>query len=286
MWDRLKSTQKPKAPHPPSIVPTPRFCRRWAFRFWRTHAITPKRRARAPGRRHQRKSGAGTGSAIAAWAIVSSGDRDYEIVGVRKSRPLLADDRFSGCRHLPFDYRRRSATVVLRTSVAPLAVLGAVREAVSVIDADLPLVDVYTMEQQISRTLQRERLFAWLCGSFGVLALVLCVVGLYGLMSHTTARRTSEMGIRRALGATRQNVMLQVFGEAMILAGAGMALGVPLALYGAHLVESLELLPPGEWSYGSLVLALAVVMVSAALAVSAPARRAASIEPMEALRRG
>ena len=88
-------------------------------------------------------------------------------------------------------------------------------------DPNLPLVDVYTMEQQISRTLQRERLFAWLCGSFGVLALVLCVVGLYGLMSHTTARRTPEMGIRIALGASRGDVIAQVLGEGMRLAAAG-----------------------------------------------------------------
>jgi ABC-type lipoprotein release transport system permease subunit len=208
------------------------------------------------------------------------------VVGVARQAHYARLTESPSVVYLPFDYERRSATVVLRTSVAPLAVLGAVREAVADLDRNLPLVDVYTMEQQISRTLQRERLFAWLCGSFGVLALVLCVVGLYGLMSHTTARRTSEMGIRRALGATRQNVMLQVFRDAMILAGAGMALGVPLAVYGAHWVESLELLPAGEWSYANLAKALAVVTVSAIFAALAPAARAASVEPMEALRRG
>lgn len=219
-------------------------------------------------------------------ATVSIMDQDYQVVGVAQQARYSRMTETPSVAYLPFDYGLRSATVLLRTSVAPLAALGAVREAVAELDRNLPLVDVYTMEQQISRTLQRERLFAWLCGSFGVLALVLCVVGLYGLMSHTTARRTSEMGIRRALGATRQNVMLQVFREAMVLAGAGMVLGVPLALYGAHLVESLELLPEGEWSYGVLAAALAVVMVSAASAALAPAARAASIEPMDALRRG
>jgi predicted permease len=217
---------------------------------------------------------------------ITSGGQRYQVVGVARQAHYARLTESPSVVYLPFDYERRSATVVLRTSVAPLAVLGAVREAVADLDRNLPLVDVYTMEQQISRTLQRERLFAWLCGSFGVLALVLCVVGLYGLMSHTTARRTSEMGIRRALGATRQNVMLQVFRDAMILAGAGMALGVPLAVYGAHWVESLELLPAGEWSYANLAKALAVVTVSAIFAALAPAARAASVEPMEALRRG
>src|SRR5260370_13676248 len=101
------------------------------------------------------------------------------------------------------------------------------------------------MEQQISRTLLRERLFGWLCGSFGVLALVLCVVGLYGLMSHTTARRTPEIGIRIALGASRGDVMGQVLWEGMKLAGAGLALGVPLAGYGTRVRQSPKLLPPG-----------------------------------------
>lgn len=97
----------------------------------------------------------------------------------------------------------------------------------------IPLVDVFTMEQQITRTLQRERMFAWLCGSFGVLALVLCVVGLYGLMSHATARRTPEIGIRMALGASGREVMLQVISEGMRLAAPGMVLGIPLAVYAA-----------------------------------------------------
>jgi hypothetical protein len=69
-----------------------------------------------------------------------------------------------------------------------MQLLSPVKSAVHELDRDIPMVEVYTMEQQISRTLQRERLFAWLCGSFGVLALVLCIVGLYGVMSYATAR--------------------------------------------------------------------------------------------------
>jgi predicted lysophospholipase L1 biosynthesis ABC-type transport system permease subunit len=219
--------------------------------------------------------------------IVSLRGQDYEVIGVARQARYSRMTETPSVTYLPFDYGLRSATVVLRTSVEPLAVLGAVREAVGELDRNLPLVDVYSMEQQISRTLQRERLFAWLCGSFGVLALVLCVVGLYGLMSHTTARRTSEMGIRMALGATPRNVVLQVLREAMTLAaGLGIMLGVSLALYGAHTVESLELLPKGEWGYATLATAIGVVGVSALLAAFAPAARAASVDPMDALRRG
>ncbi|HEY3740838.1 MAG TPA: FtsX-like permease family protein, partial [Bryobacteraceae bacterium] len=117
-----------------------------------------------------------------------------------------------------WDAFRQSATVVLRTSIPPMRALTAIRDAIKVLDPNLPMVDVFTMNQQISHTLQRERLFAWLCGSFGVLALVLCVVGLYGLMSHMAARRTPEMGIRMALGASRQDVLSQVLSEGMKLA--------------------------------------------------------------------
>ena len=94
------------------------------------------------------------------------------------------------------------------------------------------------------------------------------------------------MGIRRALGATQRNVVLQVLREAMTMAGLGIAIGVPLALYGAHVVESLELLPKGEWGYATLATAIGVVAVSALLAAFAPAARAASVDPMDALRRG
>lgn len=219
-------------------------------------------------------------------AIVSIMDQDYQVVGVAQQARYSRMTETPAVTYLPFDYGLRSATVVLRTTAPPLAALAAVREAVAELDRDVPMVDVYSMEQQISRTLQRERLFAWLCGAFGVLALVLCVVGLYGLMSHTTARRTSEMGIRMALGATHRNVVLQVLREAMTLAGLGIALGVPLALSGAHIVESLELLPKGEWGYSTLAIAIGVVAVFALLAALAPAARAASVEPMEALRRG
>ena len=167
-----------------------------------------------------------------------------------------------------------------------MALLGAVSNVVKDMDPNLPLVDVYTMEQQISRTLQRERLFAWLCGSFGVLALVLCVVGLYGLMSHTTARRTPEMGIRIALGASRGDVIVQVLWEGMRLAAAGLLLGVPLALYGAHLAVSQKILPEGAAPYWTLAGAIGILAFAAAAAVFAPALRASSVEPMRALRQG
>jgi predicted permease len=224
------------------------------------------------------------GAGVGARAQMSG--KDYEVIGIAAEAKYSTIDRAVAVAYLPFDYARESATVTVRTRVAPMAALGMIRETMRSLDKDLPLVDVYTMEQQISRTLQRERMFAWLCGSFGVLALVLCAVGLYGLMSHTTARRTGEVGIRMALGATQGNVMRQVLFEGLRLALAGLALGVPLAVHGSRLAVSQKLLPEGAVPYWTLGVALAVLAVSAVLAVLGPALRASSIEPMEALRQG
>lgn len=211
---------------------------------------------------------------------------DYEVIGVVRTARYSHMVRLTPVAYLPFDYARQSATVVVRTAVPPLIVLGAIRRAVKDMDRDLPLVDIFTMEQQISRTLQRERLFAWLCGSFGVLALVLCVVGLYGLMSHTTARRTPEIGIRIALGASRGDVLGQVLFEGMRLAAIGLVLGVPLAIYGAQLAQKQRLVPEGPLPYWTLAAAIGILALSALAAVLAPAMRASSIDPMRALRRG
>jgi ABC-type lipoprotein release transport system permease subunit len=188
--------------------------------------------------------------------------------------------------YVPLRNGTRSATVVLRTSVNPLAVVGAAREAIRSLDRNVPLVDVFTMEQQISRTLQRERMFAWLCGSFGVLALVLCVVGLYGLMSHATARRTPEIGIRMALGASAREVMRQVVSEGMRLAVAGMVIGIPLAVYAAKVAQRQRMLPAGPLPYWTLAAAIGTLIVFTLMAVLGPAIRASSVDPMRALRQG
>lgn len=227
-----------------------------------------------------RELGVGMGSAV------TMGKEQYTVIGIARTAQYSDLQEAHRVAYLPFPYEQAAGTVVLRTTVAPMAVLGAARETVGALDKAIPLVDVYTMEQQISRTLQRERLFAWLCGSFGVLALVLCAVGLYGLMSHTTARRTGEIGIRMALGATRGDVLGQVLFEGMGLAVAGLVIGTPLALYAARVAAAQKLLPEGEMPVWTLAWAIGVLALAAVLAVLAPAVRASSVEPMTALRRG
>jgi ABC-type antimicrobial peptide transport system permease subunit len=217
---------------------------------------------------------------------IALSDVQYTVIGVARQARYTGMHESNDVLYAPFDYTRLSATVVVRTSIAPAAELSAIRAAMKQLDSNLPMVDVYTMEQQISRSLQRERLFAWLCGSFGVLALVLCVVGLYGLMSHMTARRTPEMGIRMALGASRGDVLGQVLREGMKLAATGLLVGVPLAVCAAHLAKTQELLPEGPLPYAKLAVAIAILTASAILAVLGPAIRASAVAPMRALRRG
>lgn len=219
-------------------------------------------------------------------ARVKMSNETYEVIGITKSARYSHMNRQPPVAYAPFAYDRDAVTIVLRTTQSPMAMLGAARQSVRDLSPDLPLVDVFTMEQQISRVLQRERLFAWLCGSFGVLALVLCVVGLYGLMSHTTARRTPEIGIRIALGASSGAVLKQVVREGMSLACAGLLLGVPAALYISHIAQKQKLLPDGEMPYWTLAAAIALLTVSSLAAVFGPAWRASTVDPMQALRRG
>jgi ABC-type lipoprotein release transport system permease subunit len=188
--------------------------------------------------------------------------------------------------YLPFEYDLDSATVTLRTAAPPLALLPLIRNAMKELNRELPLVDVFTMEQQISRTLQRERLFAWLCGGFGVLALVLCVVGLYGLMSYSTARRTQEFGIRMALGATRRDILDLNLRAGLALALGGLILGVPPAVYAMRLAVRNEMIPEGPFPFHTLAAALGLIALSAILAALLPALRASNTQPAQALRRG
>ena len=173
--------------------------------------------------------------------------------------------------------------MVLRTSQPPQIALQAVRATMREIDRNLPLVDVTTMEEQISKTLQRERMFATLCDSFGILALVLSVVGLYGVMAYNTSRRRAEISVRLALGAMPKDVLMMVLIEGLRLALLGMLISVPLVWLGAKYVEK-ELFHMKPLEPASVSAALGILLAAALAAVAIPAVRASALRPSDTLR--
>ncbi|HVY92565.1 MAG TPA: ABC transporter permease [Bryobacteraceae bacterium] len=184
---------------------------------------------------------------------------------------------------LPRDREAKETTVVMRTGPPPRAMLPSIRRAVAEIDPNVPLVEVTTMEEQIAKGLQRERMFATLCGGFGVLALVLSVVGLYGVMAYSISRRRGEIGVRLALGARPLDVLAMVLREGLVLAGAGILIGVPVIFLGAkYVAKELYQMKPIEPVTVSLT--LGILLLSAIAAISIPALRASALEPSETLR--
>ena len=157
------------------------------------------------------------------------------------------------------------------------------RNALASIDPNVTVVDLKTFDAQIAGNFDQERLLAQLTSLFGVLALVLASVGLYGVMSYFVARRTGEIGIRMALGATRGSVVGVVMRNAGWQVGLGLLLGIPAALLAGHLMAS-QLYGVGAYDPAAFIGATLVLAACAALAGFIPARRAASIDPMKALR--
>jgi predicted permease len=174
-------------------------------------------------------------------------------------------------------------TFEVRTNGDPDNWIGPIRQAVQGLDSHLPLFDVKTQTEQIDQATFQERLFARLSSFFGLLALALACVGLYGMMSYTVARRTCEIGIRMALGAERAKILCMVLREALTLGVLGIVLGVPAALAASRLVATMlyGLKPTDPWPIASATVVLVAV---ALLAGYLPARRASRVDPMVALR--
>jgi ABC-type antimicrobial peptide transport system permease subunit len=158
-----------------------------------------------------------------------------------------------------------------------------VRQAVADVDRNLPLEGIKTQKLALKESLRQERLYALLCGSLALLALTLSCIGLYGLMAYNVARRTGEMGIRKALGARPWDVARPILREALTLAAIGVAIGLPVAL---ALVRLIRFIIYGIEPYDPLTMigTIVIMIAVATLAAWIPARRAAKIDPMEALR--
>jgi predicted permease len=175
------------------------------------------------------------------------------------------------------------ASFAVRTSSDPAALFAAIRTAVREIDPLLPVFDLRTQSEQIARLHGQERLFARLSGFFGLSALVLACVGLYGLMSHAVQRRTSEIGLRMALGAWPGRILHMVLRESLALVCLGVALGLVAAWGASRLVATMlfDVSPTDPVTYGAVTLLLIGAAVAASLL---PAWRASRIAPLSALR--
>ena len=166
-------------------------------------------------------------------------------------------------------------------------IVRSVTDLVRAIDRDVPMPDVHTLADEVNAALARERLMATLAGIFGVVALSLISVGLYGLMAFTVSRRTAEIGVRIALGATRSSVRWLVGRQALAIVGAGLAIGIPAAwIVGRLASRQLASLLYDVTSTDPATMAVAgvVLVLVAAGASLLPAQRAVRIDPAVALR--
>jgi len=177
-----------------------------------------------------------------------------------------------------------SMTLVIRTSVEPQSLAAAAQETVRSLDRNLPVSSVVTLEQVIADTLWQPRFSLQLIGIFAALAMTLAAIGLYGVMSYSVAQRTREVGLRMALGARRRDVLKLVVGQGMKLALAGVALGLLAAVALTRLMEKL-LFEVSATDFSTFALIALLLTIVALLACWIPARRAAKVDPMVALRR-
>ena len=173
--------------------------------------------------------------------------------------------------------------IMLVTSQSPGALEPLLTRVLAAADPNLTINDVRTMREQVALTFDQERAVASLAGLFGVVALLLAAVGLYGVTAYTVARRTNEIGIRMALGADRGKVLGYILRGALLRVGIGLALGFPLAIAAGRLISS-QLYDVPFWDPAALAVAAGALGISALAAAIIPASVAASISPITALR--
>jgi len=209
----------------------------------------------------------------------------FEVIGVVRDAKYssLTEQIYPMAYYLHAQSPAPLSNFVVRTNGDPGPVIAAVRQAIKQTNRNLPIDDVVTLSDHIGRSLVQQKLIARLAAFFGVLALLLACIGLYGLMSYGVARRTNEIGIRIALGAANASVLWLVLREALTLVLIGLVIGVAVSLFTSKTAESLlyglKSNDPLTIGFASLLL-LTVALVAGYI----PARRAARVDPMTALR--
>ncbi|HUK31011.1 MAG TPA: ABC transporter permease [Candidatus Acidoferrum sp.] len=219
--------------------------------------------------------------------------RDAKFAGYaldRPARPMFYVPLAQNVEYKPDDVMKRVEVqshfiggIMLVTNLSPGVLEPALTKALEELDPNLAITSVRTMQQQIDLTFDQERAVASLAGLFGIVALILAAIGLYGVTAYTVAQRTNEIGIRMALGATRAKVVGLILQGAFTRVGIGLVLGLPLAVGAGRLISS-ELYGVSFWDPLALMVAVGALGVCAFFAAIIPAGRAASISPVSALR--
>jgi putative ABC transport system permease protein len=208
-----------------------------------------------------------------------------EIVGVvRNATVIQVGEDPQPAIYLPLAQNfTPAATIQVRSTGDPANVMETVRKQIQSLEPNLPLTNITTMEQQLDQALFAPRMGAALLGLFGLLALILAGIGIYGVMAYSVAQRTQEIGIRLALGAARGEIIRMVIRQGMFLAISGLVIGIVASAALSRLVSSLlfGISATDPRVFGTVSVILAIV---ALLACYLPARRATRIDPIAALR--
>jgi predicted permease len=217
---------------------------------------------------------------------VSIGPFNLEIVGVAGDAKLWTlRETMSRTIYYALEQRHMGKQrLCVRASGDAGTLVAAICHEVRSLDPNLPVFNIKTFADQIDESIRQERLIAMLSSFFGLVALLLAALGLYGVMAHAVARRTREIGVRMALGAQAPAVLWMVLRETLLLVFIGVAIGLPVALAVTRLIKGLLF---GLGANDPLTIALSVLamLAIAALAGYLPARRAASVDPITVLRR-
>ena len=217
------------------------------------------------------------------WREVVGVVRHVRHYGIAGEPPFV--QLYTPFEQLPSYMQQRGPAMALmaRTALEPDLLAAAIRREIAAIDPDIPIYGLQTMERLLAQNTEQPRLTVMLLAGFGALALMLAIVGIYGVLSYTVSSRTHEIGIRLALGATRGDVVRLIVGYGMTLAGIGVAVGLAASWGLTQSMRALlyDLSPHDPATYVWMVLVIAAV---ALLASYLPARRATRVDPLQALR--